>query len=187
VAAVAIGADRGFLRTGSNGVPVNALLVRGDHLRALAAIFHDELLAVAGPARRGNICVMHARFRVTGGQQFVGTAVTIHTAGRLTITTFEGFAVEAAIVGGLLVGMAGGTSNFLGNGLVCSASYVGVAIHAGEHAAVNGILESLRIDVQADRPAVFLMRQRSIAMANEAFVYGWFGRLFASGAERARS
>jgi hypothetical protein len=98
----------------------------------------------------------------------------------------HGFAVEAAIVGGLLVGMASGASNFLGNGLVRSAFYVGVAIDAGEHAAVDGILESLRIDVQADGLAVFLMRQRSIAMANEAFVCGWFGRLFAGCVERAR-
>ena len=113
-------------------------------------------------------------------------AMAIDAGGSLAVTTLHGFAVEAAIVGGLLVGMASGASNFLGNGLVRSAFYVGVAIDAGEHAAVDGILESLRIDVQADGLAVFLMRQRSIAMANEAFVCGWFERAFAGCVERAR-
>src|SRR5579864_3513819 len=104
--------------------------------------------------------------------------MAIDAGGRLAVTTLHGFAVEAAIVGGFLVGMAGGASNFLRNGLVRRAFYIGVAVNAGKHAAVDGILESLRIDVQADGLAVFLMRQRSIAMTNEAFVRGWFWRLF---------
>ena len=57
---VAIGANGGFFGTGGDSVAVNALLVRGDHLRALAAIFHDELLAMASPAGRRNITVMDA-------------------------------------------------------------------------------------------------------------------------------
>lgn len=60
MSAVAIGTDRGLFGSGGDGVAVNALLIRGDHLRALAAIFHDELLAMASPAGRRNITVMDA-------------------------------------------------------------------------------------------------------------------------------
>ena len=38
------------------------------------------------------------------------------------------------------------------------ALYVGVAIHTGKHAAVDGVFERLRIDVQANNFAVDFMR-----------------------------
>jgi len=112
--------------------------------------------------------------------------MAIDAGGGFAVTALHGLTVEAAIVGGLLVGMAGGASNFPGNGFVSGAFYIGVAVDAGKHAAVDGILESLRIDVEADGLAVFLMRQRSIAVANEAFVCGWFGRLFTGCVDCAR-
>ena len=58
------------------------------------------------------------------------------------------------------------------------AFYVRVAIHAGEHAAVDGIFKRLRIDVQANNFAVHFVRQRSIAVAREAFVRRRFGGIF---------
>ena len=61
------------------------------------------------------------------------------------------------------------------------ALYIGVAIHAGEHAAVNGIFEALRIDMQADGLAVHFVSQRGVAMAGQAFFGSWFSRLLAGG------
>jgi hypothetical protein len=58
------------------------------------------------------------------------------------------------------------------------AFYVRVAIHAGKHAAVDGIFKRLRVDVQANNLAIHFMRKRSIAVAGEAFVCCGFGRVF---------
>ena len=59
---------------------------------------------------------------------------------------------------------------------------VSVAVDAGEHAAVDGIFEGLRIDVQADSLAVFIVGQRGVTVAGQAFIGGgfcWcFGRVF---------
>ena len=181
VSAVAIGADRSLLRSGSDRVSVHALLVGSDHLRALAAVFHHKFLAVAGAAGRGNVGVMHARLRIAGRQQLVRAAVAIDAGGCLGCCRLHGLAVKTAIVGSLLVGVAGRASDFLGRGLVRRTLYIGVAIHAGEHAAVDGIFEGLRIDVQADGLAVHFMSQRGVAMAGEAFFGSWFGRLLAGG------
>lgn len=186
VRAVAIGADRGFFRAVGNRVPMHALFVGGDHLCALAAIFHDELLTVAGAAGRGDIGVMHARLRIAGGEQFVRTPMTIDARGCVAIAALDGLGVKTALVGRLLVGVASGARNFLGRGFVSRAFYIGVAVHAGEHAAVNRIFESFRIDVQADGLAVLFVGERGVVMAGEAFVCGWFGRLFAGSVECAR-
>jgi hypothetical protein len=65
--------------------------------------------------------------------------------------------MEAAIVGGLFIGVAGGTGNFLGSRFVRGTLNVGVAVDASEHAAVDGIFKMLRVDMQADWFAVLLM------------------------------
>ena len=59
--------------------------------------------------------------------------------------------------------------------------YVRMAIHAGKHAAMDGIFEALRIDVQADRLAVDVMSQRGIAMASQTLFRGRLRGLFAGG------
>jgi hypothetical protein len=118
--------------------------------------------------------MVHARFGIGGGQQFVGAAMTINAGGRVAIAALDRFRVKAAFVRRLLISVAGGASNFLGSYFVRRAFYVGMAVDAGEHAAVDGIFESLRIDVQADRLAIFLVGERGIAMASEAFVSSWF-------------
>lgn len=64
---------------------------------------------------------------------------------------------------------------------MCRTLYIGVAIHAREHAAVNGIFEALRIHMQADGLAVHFMSQRGVAMAGQAFFGSWFSRLLAGG------
>lgn len=59
--------------------------------------------------------------------------------------------------------------------------YIGVAIHAREHAAMDRIFEALGIDMQADGFAVHVVSQRGVAMARQAFFGGGFWRLLASG------
>jgi hypothetical protein len=56
--------------------------------------------------------------------------------------------------------------------------YVRVAIHTGEHAAVDGIFKRLRINVQANGLAVDLVGQSSVAVAGETFVGCGLGRVF---------
>ncbi len=88
---------------------MDALLIRGDHLRALTAIFHHKFLAVAGAAGRRDVGVVHLRFRVARGQQLVRATVTVDAGGGVDVASLDGLAVEAAIVRALFVGVAGGT------------------------------------------------------------------------------
>src|SRR4029077_11886675 len=85
---------------------------------------------------------------------------------------------EALLVGSLLIGVAGCTTDFLWRGLVGSGLYVGMAIHTREHAAVNGIFELLRVNVQAFRFAVDLVRQGGVAVAGETLIGSRFGGVF---------
>ena len=181
VSAVAVGADRSVLGAGSDSVPVDTLFVRGHHLSALPAVGHHELLTVARPAGRRNIGMMHARLWIGGRQKFVRTAVAVDAGSRVTITRMHCSAVEAAIVRSLLVGMASGATNLFGSGFVRRAFYIGVAVHTGEHAAVDGIFEGLRIDMQADGLAVDFMRECGIAMASETIICCRFRRFFLAG------
>ncbi len=182
---MAIGADRGFLRTGGDCVSVHTLLVGSHHLRALAAIFHHKFLAVAGAAGRGNVGVMHARLGIAGGEQFVRAAVAIYAGGGFAVASLHSFAVEAPIVRCLLVGMARRARNLLRSCFVSGAGYVRMAVHAGEHAAVNGVFKGLRIDMQAGGLAVDVVRERGVAMAGQAFVGRRFRGLFGSAVERS--
>jgi len=136
---------------------------------------------VAGSARRWNVRVMHARLGIARRQQFMRAAVAVNTAGRLAVAALHGFAMEAAIVGCLLVGVAAGASDPFRCRLVRRTGYISVAVHAGEHAAVDGIFELLWIDMQADGLAVNVMGQRGVAMAGETFVSGWFWELLGCG------
>jgi hypothetical protein len=181
VSAVAVGADRSFLGSGSDRVSMHTLLVRSDHLRALPAVLHYEFLAVADPACAGNIGVMHARFRIAGWQQFVRAAVAVDATRRFAISFAHRLAVETAVICRLLIGVTSCAGDFQRSGLVRRALNIRVAIHAGEHAAVDGILEALRIHVQADRFAVYLVRQGGIAMAGHALFCGRFGGFLAGG------
>ena len=100
-------------------------------------------------------------------------------AGRgVAIPALHGFGMMAAIVSRLQIGMAGGATDLLGSGFVRGAFDVGMAVHAAEHAAMNGILESLGVDVQADRLAVYFVTQGSVAMAGEALVNSGFRGIF---------
>lgn len=150
-------------------------------MRALAAIGHDEFLAVTRAASRRNVGVTYARFRIGRRQQFVRAAVAIHAGGGVCVSAGHRFGVMAAIVGGLLVGVASGAADLLWRGFVRGALYIGVAVHAGKHAAVDGILEGLRINVQAYLFAIDLMSQAGITVAGEALVDGRFRGIFFAG------
>lgn len=179
VRAVAIGANRGFFRTGGDRVAMHALLVGSDHLRTLA--FHDEFLAVTGSAGVGNIGVMDSRLRVACREEFMRAAVTVDTGSCVGVSALYRLCVKAAIIGSLLVGVAGSAGNFLRSGLMRRALDVGMTIDASEHAAVNGIFERLGIDVKADGLAVFVVSEAGIAVASEALICGRFLRLFCGG------
>ena len=113
--------------------------------------------------------------------------MAIDTSCRGGVASLNGFSVEATVVSGLLVRMAGGATDFLWRGFVRGAFYVRMAIHTGKHAAVNRIFEGLGIDVKADGFAAFVVREGSIAMTREALIRRRFwGFFFGSSGERTR-
>lgn len=178
VGAVAIGADRRLFRSIGDSMSVHTRLVGRYHLRALAAVCHDKLLAVTGAASCGDIRVTHARFRICCGKQFVWTAVAVYAGSGIAVATLNRLCVVTAIVDRLLIGMAGRARDFLWSRFMCGTLYIRVAVHAAEHAAMNRILESFRIDVQADGLAVYLVTQRSVTVAAKALIHCRFREIF---------
>jgi hypothetical protein len=61
---------------------------------------------------------------------------------------------------------------------VGGALYVRVAVDTRKHAAVDGVFESLRVDVKAYRLSIHLVRQCGVAMAGEAFLDCGLWRVF---------
>jgi hypothetical protein len=175
VSAMAISADGSLFRTAGHGVPVYALLIRSDHLCALAAVGHYKLLAVACAAGSRNVDVTHAGLRICRRKQFVWAAVAVDAGGGVRVPALKRFGVMTAIIGGLLIGVTCGATDLFGSGFVGGALYVGMAIHAGEHAAVDGILEGFRIDMQANRLAIDLVAERGVAVTGEARIGGGLG------------
>lgn len=115
------------------------------------------------------------------------TAMAVHASGSLAVASLHGLTVKAAIVGGLLVGMARRTGNLLWSGFVRGVLHVGVAIHAGKHAAVDGIFEGLGINMQADGLSVDVVGQRGVAVAGQAFLCSWFWGLLTGSVDSAGS
>ncbi len=109
------------------------------------------------------------------------TAVAIDALGGVTVAALHRFAVKAAVVGGLLIGVAGRAGDLLRRSFVPGSLYICVAVDASEHAAVNGIFERLRVNMQAGRLAVDVMGQRCVAMAGQTFIGGRFLRRFCGG------
>ena len=157
VRAMTIGADGGLLGAVGDGISVDALLIRGDHLDAEAVLLHDELLAMAGTASRRNIRVRNTRLGICGRQELVRASMTTCACRRIGVARLYGFAVEAFFVGSLLIGVAGCARNLFWSDLVRGGFYVGVAIHAGEHAAVNRSFELVGIDMKSFCLAVDVM------------------------------
>ena len=177
--AVAVGADRRLFRSGGDRVSVHAQLVRSDHLRALSAVLHNKFLAVAGSASGRDVGVVHPRFRIAGRQQLMRASMAIDAGSCVAVASLNSLAVETAVVRCLLVGVASCAGDFQGRSFVRGTLDVGVAIHAGKHAAMDGILEPLGVHMQAHRLAVDVVGQRSIAMASQTFFRSRFRRLLA--------
>src|SRR5437868_15417222 len=108
---MAVGAHRRLLRPRGNGSSVDTLLVRKKRLRAMSAGFHYELLPVAGAAGGGNVRMVDSRFRVCGGEEFMGAAVTIRANRCLAVACLDRCCMKTEFVGGLLVRIARCTRN----------------------------------------------------------------------------
>ena len=77
VRAVAIGADRGLLRSFFDGAPMHAFLIGDEGLRALAVRLHQKLLPVASAAGDGNVGMIDRRLGIVGGQNLVRASVAV--------------------------------------------------------------------------------------------------------------
>ena len=83
--------------------------------------------------------------------------MAIDTRGGIAVSALNRLAVEAALVRCLLIGVTGRASDVLRRRLVGGTLYVRMAVHTRKHAAVDGIFESLGIDVKADLLSVHLV------------------------------
>ncbi len=146
--AVAIGANGGLLRAVGDGAAMDAGLIGEEGLRGFAVRLHEELLAVAATAGSGNVGVAHGRFGIVAGDDRVDIAVAILA----TCGDFAGdgdLGVNAMRVGFVRVGVALVAGDFFRGRIVRDAFDVGVAIDAGEHGAVNGVLGFVLVDGDA--------------------------------------
>src|SRR5690349_10505387 len=107
--------------------------------------------------------------------------MTINTSCCARVPGCDSFCMEAAIVNGLLVRMALRTFHLGGRRLMHGTLDVGMAIHAGEHAAVDRGFEFLGGNIQADWLAVELFGEGRIAVASQTVVVG--GLLCAPGSK----
>ena len=176
VLAVAVGADRGLVRTGGNRLAVNALLVGGEGSGADAARRHHELLAVASAAGLRNVGARDLRLGIAGRQHLVHAAVAVLALGHVGVAGGRGLGVNAVIVGGLLISVAGGAHRLDRRGVVRKGLDVGVAIGAAEDAVHRG-LELGVVDMQADLLAVLVFRESGIVVAGQALVVAHLGSM----------
>ena len=74
--------------------------------------------------------------------------------------------------------MALGAGDLLGRCLVNRPFYIGMTIHAGEHASVDGVLELVFVYRKTDFLAVYFLRQGGIGVAGKAiFVLRFLRRM----------
>ncbi len=139
--AMAVRADGGGLRAVLHRVSVDAVLVGHKDLRAAAGRLHQKLLPVACAAGGGNVGVVHGRLWIAGGQNCVRVAVTIDAGGSGRSVGLLRGGVEAVLIRGLRVGVALGAGDLRGSRGVRRGLHVLVAVHAGEHSAVDGLLK----------------------------------------------
>ena len=100
-------------------------------------------------------------------------SVTVFACRSLRSSGFVGLRMRAVGVGILSVSMAVGTRDFLRRRFVREALYVLVAIHAGEHGTVHGLLELCRIDAKGFLLTVGLCGESLVRVAGETiFIFG---------------
>lgn len=167
MSAVAVRADSRFLRTVGYGAPVNALLVGEEGLRAHAVGFHQEFLPVATAAGGWDVVVVYGRSGIGGRKDLVRIAVAVLARCSGCLAGFAVAGMKAVRVSLLGVGVAGGAANGFQSG-VGEGCCVGVAVDAGEHAAVDGMPEFGVIDVETDGLALDDGGGRGVGVAGEA-------------------
>lgn len=96
------------------------------------------------------------------------------------------FRVSAMRPGVERTGVALGAGDFFGRLVVRQALHVLVAIHAGEHGAVDGVLELVFVDVEADHRAVYVLGEGGIAVAGETVCVLELLRVGGTGKKRKR-
>lgn len=85
-------------------------------------------------------------------------------------TGLRGLRMRAVLVGGLSIWVTLRAGDFLRRRVVRQGFDVGMAIDAGKHCAVNGVLHPGRIHEEAMRLSVDIDGQASVAMAGEAIL-----------------
>lgn len=124
---------------------------------------------MAFAAGDGNVGVAYGRFAVVCGKELVDVAVAIFT-GSGRGSAFGRLGVETVLVGLLGVAMAVGAGDLLGRRFVGQARDVFMTIHAGEHAAVDGVRELFAIDGERDFLTAFIFGQSLIGVTGEAIL-----------------
>jgi len=151
----------------------------------MPARLHHKFLPVTGSTSCRNVDVVNLGFGIASRQQFVWAPMAIHARSRLAIARFDRFRMEAAVVGSLLVSVAGGAGNFGRRGLMGRVLEVRVAVHALEHAAVHRVLKLIGAHVKTYRLAIDLMVEAGIPVAGQAIVVVGLGSGLVTGSREA--
>src|SRR5690348_273271 len=99
-------------------------------------------------------------------------AMTTRAGGCLAVAGLDRLGMQATVIDYLLIGMAPVACDLRRGGLVHGTLDVSVAVHAGEHAAVDGILELRGIHVQTDWLAGDLFGEGRVTVASQTVVVG---------------
>ena len=170
MSSMAVGANRRAHYSRRDSASVHAFLISNERLRCKSAGLHYKLQAVAGAACRRNIRVIDFGFGITGRKQFVWAAMAIDTDCRTLIARGYRFCVKAAIINRLLIRMALRALHLGRSGLVHRTLDVAVAVHASEHAAMDGSAELFGRHIETDWLAIDLFGEGRIAMTSQAIV-----------------
>src|ERR1035437_2740210 len=139
----------GGLRAILDRATVRTVLIGDKDLRTASVVFHQQLLTVAIAAGCGNVGVIDRRLWITRWQNCVRIAMATN-AGRGCRSVLLRCSVEAVLIRGLCVGVTLRAFDFRGGRLVWRRLYILVAVDAGEHAAMDGLLHLVRVDGEAD-------------------------------------
>ena len=113
---------------------------------------------MAAAAGDRNVGMIYRRLGIVGCQNLMHPPMTIFAICARRCTRLVGLGVITVRVGLLRIGMTLGAGDLLGGGLVDRPLDVGMAIHAGEHLAVDRMRQLVRVDVEADLFAVDFLR-----------------------------
>ena len=122
---------------------------------------------MAAAAGGGDVDMAHGRLGIVVRENLVDVSVAVFACGRRG-SGGGWFGMKTVRIGQLCISVAVGTRNLFRRGFVDQAFYIFMAIDAGEHGAVDGMLQLFRIDEQADLVSVLIGCQGGIGVAGEA-------------------